>query len=218
MGNGKYTCSRRSSVSLLLLFVLLFLPSLTVSDNKQGGTRETGSGVTVDALAGILDEGDIILRYGNGFWSPFFRNVSRHEKRFSHAGVVVMEKGAFTVVHASAHEMNGEGSVSRVSLEQFLSVSSDYAVYRFETGKNVRLRIAENAKSYVGRPFDSSFNLADSKRLYCTELVMHAVNDAVGYKAISPTVTNGVSLVAPDDCYEGRGFFAVADKRLPGKL
>lgn len=218
MGNGKYTCSRRSSVSLLLVFVLCFLPSLTVSDNKQGGTRETGSGVTADVLAGILDEGDIILRYGNGFWSPFFRNVSRHEKRFSHAGVVVMDKGTFTVVHASADEMNGEGGVSYVSLEQFLSVSSDYAVYRVEAGKNIRLRIAENAKSYVGRPFDPSFNLADSKRLYCTELVMHAVNDAVGYKAIFPTVANGVSLVAPDDCYEGRVFFAVADKRMPGKL
>ena len=152
MGNGKCTCSRRSSVSLLLVFVLFFLPSLTASDNKQVCFRETGSGVTVDALTGILDEGDIILRYGNGFWSPFFRNVSRHEKRFSHAGVVVMEKGTFTVVHASTHEMNGEGSVSRVSLEQFLSVSSDYAVYRFETGKNVRLRIAENAKSYNRAP------------------------------------------------------------------
>ena len=217
MGNGKYTCSRRSSVSLLLIFGLLFLPSPTVSD-KQVCFRGTGSSVTVDALAGILDEGDIILRYGNGFWSPVFRNVSRHEKRFSHAGVVVMEKGVFIVVHASAHEMNGAGRVSRVSLEQFLSVSSDYAVYRFGIGRNVRLRIAENAKSYVGLPFDSSFNLADRKRLYCTELVMHAVNDAVGYKVISPTVANGVALVAPDDCYEERSFFAVADKRLPWKF
>ena len=199
------------------MFVLLFLPLHTVSD-KQVCLKEAGSSAAVDALASILDEGDIILRYGNGFWSPVFRNVSRYEKRFSHAGVVVREKGTFNVVHASAHEMNGAGHVSRVSLEQFLSVSSDYAVYRFETEKNVRLRIAENAERYVGRPFDSSFNLADRKRLYCTELVMHAVNDAVGYKAISPTVTSGIALVAPDDCYEGRGFFAVADKRLPGKL
>lgn len=199
------------------MFLLLFLPALTAPD-KQFCLKGMRSSGTIDALAGIVDEGDIILRYGNGFWSPFFRNVSRYEKRFSHAGVVVMENGTFFVVHASAHEMNGVGCVSCVSLRQFLSVSSDYAVYRFETEKNVRWRIAENAKSYIGRPFDSSFNIADKNRVYCTELVMHSVNDAVGYKAISPTVVNGVVLVAPDDCYEDRSFVAVADKRLPGNL
>ncbi len=218
MVNGKFTCRRRSSWLLLqTLIVMFFLPLQTVYD-EQGRLEGKRTRMSIESLTGILDEGDIIFRYGNGVWSPVFRNVSLTEKRFSHAGVIIVEKGRFWVVHASAHEMNGVGYVSKVSLEQFLAVSSDYAVYRFGKEKNVRWRIAENAKSYIGRPFDSSFDIADRNRVYCTELVMHSVNDAVGYNAISPTVVNGVSLVAPDDCYEGRGFFSVADKRLSGKL
>ncbi|NTW83268.1 MAG: hypothetical protein HGB36_07875 [Chlorobiaceae bacterium] len=147
------------------------------------------------------EDGDLVFRYGNGFWSPHFRNVSTLHKRFSHTGIVSIRFGRPWVVHSDAHSLTGVGQVRMEPLESFLADASDFAFFRLDAPQSVRTHIATVAFSYLGRPFDPSFDLHDPSKLYCSELVMHAVNEAAGKELIKPSVINGETVVAIDDCY-----------------
>ena len=210
MASGKCTCSRRSKVVLLLLSVF-FIPVLTdpVVGPPYLMRYAEASGTTLESL---LAEGDVILRYGNGFWSPLCRDVSSREKRFSHAGIVVRDERGFGVVHASGGEFTGSGAVSCEPLGSFLASSTDFSVYRIDRAKVSGKKIAGNAAALIGRPFDRAFDLDDGgRRMYCTELVRHAVNTAAGFAVIGTTSVHGTPLVAPDDCYAHALFRKVAD-------
>jgi len=200
MANGRCICSRGSKLALKL-FVVCFtlITALPAATHEQ--TCLNAKPVVNEE---VLEEGDIILRYGNGLWSQVFRDISGRDKRFSHAGIVVRGVRGVCVVHASAADLTGVGNVSCEPVEDFLSSSADHAVYRLAIPWPVKQRIAVNARKYLGVPFDSAFDLSDTGRLYCTELVMQAVNQAAGFAVIRPTVTNGIALVAPDNCYEHR--------------
>lgn len=210
MESGKCTCSQGSRFVLqpyIFLFCFAFLIAFPVMTSDRNRPNEKKV-----IEKNVFEEGDIVLRYGGGLWSPFFRDISRRDKRFSHAGILVRENGEICVVHASAADLTGIGSVSCESLETFLTTAADYAVYRLAISEPVKRRIAANARNYLGSSFDSSFDLSDKERLYCTELVMQAVNEAAGFAVIRPTVTNGIAVVAPDNCYEHRLIREVAAK------
>ncbi|RDD31131.1 hypothetical protein CR161_10715 [Prosthecochloris sp. ZM] len=185
--------------------LLLMLPFRTAFCAAQRGS--------LVILEAVVNEGDVILRYGNGFWSPFFRDVSPREKRFSHVGIVVRQDGLACVVHASAYDFSGIGQVSCEPLRDFLHDATDFAVYRFDEASGVRERIAGVALSFVGRQFDPLFELGDARRLYCSELVMHALNIATERKVVVPVAINGREIVTIDNCYADGRFFSVADKR-----
>lgn len=197
MASGK-SIFRPENKGLLLLPLLFFGLMLPVSGATEGSLRHQQ--VLHRAVSACRD-GDLVFRYGNGFWSPYFRDASTLHKRFSHAGVIVLRNGLPWVVHSDAHGMTGIGNVHLVRLDDFLSGSSDYAFYRLDAPGNVRLRIAEAASSYIGRPFDTEFDTDDDSKLYCSELVMRAVNDACGQPVIRPSLIHGKSVVAIDDCY-----------------
>ncbi len=192
-------------VVLVAAAAYLLLP---VGRSCEGENRQR-----IDRLEAVLVDGDVILRYGNGFWSPFFRDMSRREKRFSHVGIVVRKEAELLVVHASACDVTGAGFVACEPLQDFLQHATDFAVYRLDSVSGVRQRIAGIAMSFVGRRFDPFFELGDASRLYCSELVMHAVNSAAGERLVVPVVVNGHEIVTIDNCYGSSRFFAVADKR-----
>lgn len=136
------------------------------------------AGKTLSALTRKVGvrEGDLILRHGNGLWSNFIRDSNLSDKRFSHVGVVVRGvEGEFFVVHADC-DAAGLGEVRREPLANFLREARRVGVLRPRAGvPAARVRAAE---SFVGRPFDRNFDLADDSELYCTELVLRAVRDA----------------------------------------
>ncbi|ASQ89641.1 hypothetical protein CHL67_00745 [Prosthecochloris sp. GSB1] len=211
MASGKCTCSRRSR-SVLLFLSLLLVPVLTGPALPPPCVTHCAE-ISIGKLERLLVEGDVILRYGNGFWSPLCRDVSSREKRFSHAGIVVSGHDGLGVIHASGGEFTGSGAVSHEPLEAFLASAIDYSVYRIDNERVSGKRIAGNAAALIGRPFDRAFDLDDGgRRMYCTELVRDAVNNAAGFTVIGTTSVHGTAIVAPDDCYAHALFRKVADK------
>ena len=156
--------------------------------------------------------GDLVVRRGNGFWSDWFRKVSTREKRFSHVGVVTSVTGAVLIVHAEADDLTGIGKVRAEPWPSFRADSREFAVYRHVGGAALRERIAAGVEQRLGVPFDSGFDLAETNRLYCSELVALAVNDAVGSNLVGVTEWNGREVIAIDDLYR-RDFFKVFDSR-----
>lgn len=66
----------------------------------------------------------------------------------------------------------------------------------------------------LGVGFDSMFNMGDTNRLYCTEMVRLAVNEAVGTNLVGFTKVCGCNVVAIDDLYRN-GFRRIYDSCHP---
>lgn len=63
-----------------------------------------------------------------------------------------------------------------------------------------------NAKTFIGRPFDWKFNLAEDDKIYCTELIDLALKKTVS--GIGLKVTDG--LILPEACLDDTIFEEVA--------
>ena len=122
-----------------------------------------------------LKTGDIICRVGNGIWSDLCRELSKREKRFSHAGVILMGKdGTATVIHAEGNDFTGIGQVLEEPLAEFLTGGDSAAVFRLNTPNRAledEMAFKSTIREYLGVPFDFKFDLSSHERFYCTELV-----------------------------------------------
>jgi len=147
-----------SALLMLALFVFIMMPR--------------GSSIAVksfDPLFEVLEDGDIILRLGNRFWSQVFRDMSLEDRRFSHLGIIRVYNGHITVIHAEGTAAAGEDFVREDSLEDFLSIARSIGIYR---AKGIDgSKISNMALEYIGIPFDWQFDMQDESRIYCTELL-----------------------------------------------
>lgn len=150
-----------------------------------------------------LQSGDMIFRAGKGRWSAYFSDVSQRDKRFSHVGIIAASESGCLVVHASADDRSGVGTVRADPLESFVSNHDDIAIFRLRVDDVTRNEIAAASLSKCGCRFDSGFDLSTSNEMYCTELVRWSVNSALQREVIGTTTVGGREIVALDDCYVG---------------
>lgn len=67
-----------------------------------------------------------------------------------------------------------------------------------------------NAKRRLWVKFDSVFDMGETNRLYCSEMVRLAINEAVGTNLVGFTKVCGRNVVAIDDLYRN-GFRRIYD-------
>ena len=72
-----------------------------------------------------------------------------------------------------------------------------------------------NAKRRLWVKFDSVFDMGETNRLYCSEMVRLAINEAVGTNLVGFTRVCGRNVVAIDDLYRN-GFRRMYDSHHPG--
>jgi hypothetical protein len=119
-------------------------------------------------------EGDVVFRRGRGVMS---RAVLTADRRgvYSHTGIVVRDSAGWRVVHAVPGEEGGD----RVKMEP---LSVFFQPRRAEGGAVMRAgdsiaarKAAERAVTLFRRniPFDHDYDLDDTTRMYCTELIHH---------------------------------------------
>lgn len=150
----------------------------------------------------LLREGDVVFRRGGGVVSRAVLAADRGGV-YSHVGVVARVGGEFVVVHVVPGESGGARDAARIETpEEFFAPSnaSRGAVMRLRRGDGVRTggdAGNDGAKSddAAGGPrtdeitvgaarsavrlaragvlFDHRYDLADTVRMYCTELVWH---------------------------------------------
>ena len=147
--------------------------------------------------------GDLVCRRDNGVWSWFFVHASTREKRFSHVGIIVVGGKFPLIVHADANELTGRGCVRQQTWAKFFSESIDGALYRYSFDQSVCNDIAHEALGRLSVPFDTGFDMENTNKLYCTELVRESVNAATTEDSIGYTWLRDLKrLVAVDDCYK----------------
>lgn len=158
--------------------------------------------------------GDVVVRKGYGAWTHYFINCSSREKRFSHVGIVSEIGSDIALIHADADERTGYGFVHSECWRSFFSDALECAVFRFDGDSSVASNIAINAKRRLGVKFDSAFDMTETNRLYCSEMVRLAINEAVGTNLVGFTRVCGRNVVAIDDLYRN-GFRRNYDSHHP---
>lgn len=126
-----------------------------------------------------LKSGDLIFRLGRSERSLAVTLADKHSE-YSHVGMVASQGDKLVIIHAAAGERprGGVDSVRLDSLSNFLSSGKtrQALIVRYPMSDSLAQKIGDWAmKIYEqGTVFDSRFNLEDTTRIYCTELIYHA--------------------------------------------
>lgn len=161
----------RSTVKVIYT-ALICLASIATGcgDNK-------GMISSYDKLLPHVADGDLLFRKGTGVVGRVVTAFDS-EGQYSHVGIVAQRNGEWYVVHAVPHEHDFKGDFDRVKcdpLEHFVGYYSDAEVglYRPQVSPE-QVQIAVNNAlrlSDMRVEFDHDYDLADTTKLYCTELV-----------------------------------------------
>ena len=127
---------------------------------------------------GEMREGDLAFRCGEGLFSRAVTSVET-EGVYSHVGILVRDGEAWKVVHAVPGEKEGPDDFDRMKAEdpeRFFAPARAAAgalVHTDLTGPEALERIRNTALSWARDSvrFDGKYDLDDSSRLYCSELV-----------------------------------------------
>lgn len=119
-----------------------------------------------------IKNGDIIFRKGKGINSNIV-SMFDSSKDFTHVGIIWIDNNKINVIHSIPEE---NGNKNGVIVEPLNVFSSSYnativGLYRSNIEKKILLYIVQDALKYVGKPFDSNFNLFQQDEFYCSELV-----------------------------------------------
>lgn len=158
--------------------------------------------------------GDVVFRKGSGMWTRYFIGASSREKRFSHVGIVVSVEPTALILHADGNDRTGVGKVRTEQWEDFFSIASECAVYRYSGDEETARSFARGGLRRLDVPFDPAFDMSSTNALYCTELIREVVNEAVGSELIGFTILKGHRIIAIDDVYH-KGFVKVFDSHVP---
>ncbi len=170
------------------------------NDNHIKLANKINSQVIPDSM---FRTGDLIFRDGRGFISAAFRKLSLSDPRYSHAGIIHIEKGKLFVFHLLGGEANKNNKMRKELLSNFCSPiqSNSFAVYRTDqNGKSI-----DSLAEYFFRKkveFDSEFNLETDNKMYCTELLYKILKRVSGQDNFLPLTTlSGVKYEACDNIY-----------------
>jgi len=132
----------------------------------------------------LLKEGDIILRHGYGFVSDMIVETKNDSIGLSHCAILTKDdNGKWMIIHSVSSTLTPIDGVQSQPLQPFINDSkkNTVVVVRYKHVKNDSdlARIGSRAKYYLKKqvPFDARFDLNDSTKFYCSELLWKVFKD-----------------------------------------
>ncbi len=169
----------------LVIFITLFIPK--TFDVRDVLYATDYSSIKIDSS--LLREGDIIFRRGISLVSNIVLETDSRSP-YSHVGIIVVDSSKLFVVHAVPDESeSGIDYIRKDPLNLFLrnDRASACAVFRYSNRAEARNASRISLKYYQSKIlFDDEFDLLNSKKFYCTELIWRA------YKDIGVDITDNV--------------------------
>jgi hypothetical protein len=130
-----------------------------------------------DEELSLIQEGDIILRRGFGFFSDLVSTrLNDSNIDVTHAGILTFMNGKWCVIHSLSSDVTPIDGMQIQSLEKFLRYSQPNKIivsriknFTLENGQS----ITTFAKDYLRRkiPFDHKGDYENDDQLFCTELI-----------------------------------------------
>jgi len=124
----------------------------------------------------VFAEGDLVFRRGFGTKSEavLYADASGI---YSHTGIVVRLDSVFRIVHITPGEEPGDMIKADLPEEFWASGKAEYgALYRLKNASPYAAEAAQQALRLLrkGIMFDHDYQLNDSTKMYCTEMVWYA--------------------------------------------
>ena len=139
----------------------------------------------------ILKEGDIVFRRGQSIASMVVLAAEK-EGGYSHIGIMVKDSAGWRVIHAVPGETDKENPteiMKKETLSQFFAPDRAVAgaIFRLDTTETIAVMAAQKAQVLFERKllFDHNYDLEDSTKMYCTELLFFV------YKFAGVDITEG---------------------------
>lgn len=156
----------------------------------------------------LLTEGDIIMRKGYGLVSRMIVQNLKEGRALSHCGIVVKKDEDWNIIHTVSSSLSDVDGMQIQTLQDFVHQSKpgSIVVSRLRECED-RSKIAKSAYRYLGKAvtFDNSFDLLDSSKIYCTELIWRVFNESA-----QVDIYNGN--------YEGLGYYSFENLLNPEKF
>ena len=130
----------------------------------------------------LLQEGDLIMRRGNGMLSSLIVRRLNDTIPVSHCGILVANGDDWAVIHALSLDVSDTDGVQSCSVDEFMDDCQTGTLCIVRCVMPRAHCIAPQARYYQAthKPFDRSFNLQDSTAFFCSELPYRILKDRVG--------------------------------------
>ncbi|MFD2907485.1 YiiX/YebB-like N1pC/P60 family cysteine hydrolase [Flavobacterium ardleyense] len=126
-----------------------------------------------------IEEGDLILRKGYGYFSDIIADhLNTKEFDVTHAGILTKKKNEWYVIHSLSSDVSKIDGMQIEKLSRFLKYSQPNKII-ISRLKNAtveqRKQISVEALKLVALkvPFDHHGDISDSSKLYCTEMIWY---------------------------------------------
>ncbi len=166
----------------LLIWLFLFIYEYR-SKQEQLFSNYTLTKSEIDSL----NDGDIILRHGYGLVSDGIVETLNSDINISHCAILTKDtNNQFIVIHSVSQSLSEYDGVQTQDLKTFIKDSKENSVivvrYRFKPGEDTSI-IGKKAKYYLSKrvPFDMDFDLKDSSKIYCAELLWKIFKENYNY-------------------------------------
>lgn len=168
----------------------LFIAALLMCASCKGSEEEPSKKYVhipptmPDSVYNKLQDGDIIMRKGNGPLSFHIMNATKED--YSHCGIIVREDNNWRVIHAMGGSVStkDKDGMQMMDLKDFVAHSADSMMFicRATFQDSIGMKIRDKAYEYLATeaPFDHSFNLFEQDRIYCSELIFCILRDITG--------------------------------------
>ena len=154
----------------------------------------------------MVKPGDLIVRSGRDYTSETMRKLSVVDKTYSHCGIASVEHDSLFVYHSIGGEWNPDQKLRRDPFEIFCNPFENrgFGIFRYTLNPKENARLISIVQNFYkhGIMFDMKFDLISDDRMYCTEFVYKAVEEASHNKISLPTTTlNHLTFVATDNLF-----------------
>lgn len=195
--------------------------------NYRSEQEQIVSGYTLSKKElALLKEGDIILRHGYGFVSDMIVETKNDSIGLSHCAILTKdEKGKWMIIHSVSSTLTPIDGVQSQPLQPFINDSkkNTVVVVRYKHVKNDSdlARIGSRAKYYLKRqvPFDARFDMEDTTKFYCSELLWRVFYDEYKVDIFKPESKEPYDPMKLDCFLDTANFEVILDHRscLPKK-
>lgn len=127
-----------------------------------------------------VETGDLILTIGHSFKSDIVKSFEKKrvkETTYSHIGFIVCEEDSLSIVHMSIDDGNIKCEPLRTFIPANKVVGYDIFRIREDFGSLNKRQLKKILDEYLldKKGFDYLFDLQDDTRFYCTELILHVL-------------------------------------------
>lgn len=185
--------------ALITGILLATISSCNCNNNQPGLPSSPGKATNAYAAAEekineavtMLREGDLVVRNNSDFSAQAFREFSKTDRSYSHAGLVFFDNGYPMIYHLITGDENPDHKLRRDSLQTFVAPRRNFgfAIYRYQLQPEELAIFSATIRNWYsqGLAWDSVFSLQSDDRMYCSEMVYKALKQATKGRIILNT-------------------------------